>query len=140
MARSNPQVDLLRRENDLLRKQIERMHQDPPDAPFVACDNSCIVVKNTGQGTNGGCRCDERKLRRAVMYWRSVAQHRQVTIQDMRGRPDVESAARHVVDVIQRLVTDLPDDAILPAELAFAVATLAAAVPSPSEEKDKNRP
>lgn len=30
-------------------------------------DNSCIVAKPKGMATNGGCRCDERRLRLAVM-------------------------------------------------------------------------
>lgn len=93
MARVNPQVEHLERMNRMLRDQIDRMRADPADIPFVACDNSCIVACDnscivasaTGMSTNGGCRCDERKLRRAVQYWRGVAQHRQALIQELRS-------------------------------------------------------
>lgn len=84
MARSNPQIEDLKRENEILRRQIAAMHADPGDIPFVACDNSCVVARAQGMATNGGCRCDERKLRRAVQYWRAVAVHRQAIIQMMR--------------------------------------------------------
>lgn len=30
-------------------------------------DNSCCVASPKGMGTNGGCRCSERDLRRAVL-------------------------------------------------------------------------
>lgn len=85
MARVNPQVEALERTVSLLRQQIARMRQDPPDIPFAGCgDSSCITTQGIGgMHTNGGCRCDDRALRRAVMYWRDVAIRRQVTIQDM---------------------------------------------------------
>lgn len=36
-------------------------------AELVGCgDHSCVVTRSKGMGTNGGCRCDERRLRRAV--------------------------------------------------------------------------
>lgn len=81
MARSNPQVEALERENRSLRQRIEYLTQEPADIPFLACDNSCVVARPNGMATNGGCRCDEHKLRRAVQYWRHVATHRQVLIQ-----------------------------------------------------------
>jgi hypothetical protein len=35
---------------------------------LVGCgDNSCVIVSPKGMATNGGCRCDERALRRAVL-------------------------------------------------------------------------
>lgn len=88
MARENPTVVALRRENEILRAQIERMRQEPPDVPFVGCDNSCVVARPGGMATNGGCRCDEAKLRRAVQWWRRRAEFLQVTVQEMRhGQP-----------------------------------------------------
>lgn len=37
----------------------------PPE--LVGCgDHSCVVASPKGMGTNGGCRCDEQALRRAV--------------------------------------------------------------------------
>jgi hypothetical protein len=76
--------DVLEKHNQLLRDQIKRMRQPPSDIPFVACDHSCVITQPTGMSPNGGCRCDERKLRRAVLYWRTVAEHRQAIIQLMR--------------------------------------------------------
>lgn len=39
--------------------------REPPE--LVGCgDHSCVVAPPNGMGTNGGCRCDERDLRRAV--------------------------------------------------------------------------
>jgi hypothetical protein len=78
----------LERENKMLRAQIERMRADPGDVPFIGCgDHSCITVDGPGgMATNGGCRCDEITLRRAVMWWRRVAQFRQATIQELRKR------------------------------------------------------
>ncbi len=85
MSRTNPQVTALERENTILRRQIDRMREDPGDVPFDPCDNSCIVTsKRNGMMTNGGCRCDERKLRRAVSWWRRRAEFLQVTVQDMK--------------------------------------------------------
>lgn len=38
-----------------------------PMPPMEGCgDNSCAVAPPQGIGTNGGCRCGERKLRAAV--------------------------------------------------------------------------
>lgn len=83
MSRRNPQVDILETENRILRERIARLTEEPPDIPFTACDNSCVVTRPRGMATNGGCRCDESKLRRAVLYWRDVAQRRQAAIQMM---------------------------------------------------------
>ena len=39
--------------------------QEPPE--LVGCgDHSCVVAPPKGTGTNAGCRCGERELRRAV--------------------------------------------------------------------------
>ena len=84
MARVNPVTERLERENRMLRDQIERMRQEPPDVPFVGCDHSCVVAPVRGMGTNGGCRCDEVKLRRAVQWWKRRAEFLQITVQDMR--------------------------------------------------------
>lgn len=84
MARVNPVVELLQRENGFLRTQIQKMRENPGDIPFLACDHSCVCATATGMATNGGCRCDEQKLRCAVQYWRRLAEFRQITIQSMR--------------------------------------------------------
>ena len=88
MARRNPEGERLEREVAMLRRDIEVMRRDPADIPFTACDRSCVVAHAHGMATNGGCRCDERKLRCAVAYWRTVAQHRQAIIQMMRTTPE----------------------------------------------------
>ncbi len=82
--KSNPAIERLERENAFLRKQIDRMREDPGDIPFNACDNSYLCASPHGMATNGGCHCDERKLRAAVQWWRRVANYRLVTIQLMR--------------------------------------------------------
>ena len=76
MARPNPQVEMLQRHVETLKRALDRLHENPPDVPFLACDHSCVCAKAEGQAPNGGCRCDERKLRQAVQYWRMVAAHR----------------------------------------------------------------
>lgn len=35
-------------------------------AGLGGCDNSCEIRRPGGMGTNGGCRCSERELRRAL--------------------------------------------------------------------------
>ena len=87
MPRPNPQVESLQRENRILREQIARMQSNPGDIPFTACDHSCVCAKAEGMAPNGGCRCDERKLRQAVQYWRALALFRQETIRAMRDAP-----------------------------------------------------
>lgn len=45
---------------------------DHPIPELVGCgDHSCVVAPARGMGTNGGCMCDERKLRMAVQILRS---------------------------------------------------------------------
>lgn len=37
------------------------------ELPLEGCgDGSCVIAPPKGQHTNAGCRCDERRLRRAV--------------------------------------------------------------------------
>ena len=41
------------------------------DGTPIGCgDSGCIIARRGGQCTNGGCRCDERALRKAVMWYR----------------------------------------------------------------------
>jgi hypothetical protein len=35
-------------------------------ADLGGCDNSCIIRRPKGMGTNGGCRCSESEIRRAL--------------------------------------------------------------------------
>lgn len=91
MAKQNPRVEFLEKENNFLRDVIDKLREPPPDIPFAACDASCICVKATGQHTNGGCRCDERKLRQAVTWWRRRAEFLQTTIIEMRDGDSVKA-------------------------------------------------
>jgi hypothetical protein len=83
--RKNPQVEQLERENAILRARLAELRADPGDIPFAACDHSCVCARPTGMAPNGGCRCDERTLRRAVSWWRRRCQFLEHTIREMRG-------------------------------------------------------
>lgn len=76
MARSVSRADYehVVRLNEVLRATIERMRSIPDDSMLEGCgDNSCLVRSPKGMATNGGCRCDERRLRRAMQYWKARA-------------------------------------------------------------------
>jgi len=83
MGKRSPDADRLEMHVRLLQEQIARLTEEPPDIPFLACDSSCVVARPRGMHTNGGCRCTEQTLRRAVHYWRDVAERRQAQIQRM---------------------------------------------------------
>lgn len=71
MARANPQVERLEREVALLRGELKRRKDDPGALPVVGCgDGSCCIVAPSGMHTNGGCRCEDRKLRLALQYYK----------------------------------------------------------------------
>lgn len=85
MSRRSEEAIRLEFENSMLRKQVERFYQDPGDLPVVGCgDTSCVVAHASGMATNGGCRCDERTLRRALAYYKRLAQFRAETIRQMK--------------------------------------------------------
>lgn len=74
MAKSNPRIEWLEKENGFLRDQIKRLTADPHDMAVTGCgDSGCIVQDPKGMHTNGGCRCEPHKLRMAVIYWRERA-------------------------------------------------------------------
>ena len=84
MARRNPELDALTRENDALRRQLAELRRDPGDMPVKGCgDNSCVVAQPKGMATNGGCRCELREVRGALHYWRRLARFRETTIREM---------------------------------------------------------
>ena len=85
MTRPNPRIEQLERENAFLRRHIDDLRREPADIPFGAGDNSCICARATGMHTNGGCRCDEKRLRTAVGWWRRRAEFLQITIIEMRN-------------------------------------------------------
>jgi hypothetical protein len=85
MARINPTVDRLERENAMLRASLARLRATPPDCPILGCcDHGCECVEHTGMGTNGGCQCDERSLRRALRWWRGYVAFQRATIEEQR--------------------------------------------------------
>lgn len=51
----------------------ESVRAAPPIELEGCGDGSCIVARPKGMHTNGGCRCDERRLRMAVHAWRREA-------------------------------------------------------------------
>ncbi len=86
MSRRSPEAERLERENAMLRKQIERLYQDPGDLPVAGCgDSSCVVAQASGMSTNGGCCCDERMLRRALAFYKRLSQFRAETIRVMKS-------------------------------------------------------
>lgn len=55
--------------------------RDRPIPELVGCgDHSCVVARPNGMGTNGGCRCDEHALRRAVITLRAREQVRNAKV------------------------------------------------------------
>lgn len=88
MPRTNPrveQLEQLERENAMLRKALEERRRDPGDLPVKGCgDNSCQVAQPRGMATNGGCRCEERELRRALQWYKRRAAFLEETIRTMR--------------------------------------------------------
>ena len=88
--------DIAIRERDSYKRQLELRRQEPGDLPVTGCgDSSCIVfsaASRGGQHTNGGCRCESFTLRRALAYWKRVAEFREELIRELRERPwpDVE--------------------------------------------------
>lgn len=87
-ARVNPDVERLEAEVARLRRELDARRADPGDSPLTGCgDHGCLVVTPRGMGTNGGCQCEARELRRAVQWWRRVAAFREETVRELRARP-----------------------------------------------------
>jgi hypothetical protein len=84
VARTNPQVERLERENAILRRILDEKRKDPGDLPCRGCgDHSCVVKSATGMGTNGGCHCSERELRRALQWYKRRASFLEETITEL---------------------------------------------------------
>jgi hypothetical protein len=63
------------------KKPLTIEPHDPGECPFIACGHSCVCNKAVGQATNGGgCRCDEKTLRRAARWWRAKAEYLQQNV------------------------------------------------------------
>ena len=103
MKKRDVEVERLKYENERLHALDLRMRDLPEDYPFNACDNSCVVARPKGMSTNGGCRCDENKLRNVVMHLRARLDFLTATIQELRDgcRPEESYrplAERFIVD------------------------------------------
>jgi hypothetical protein len=84
MPRINPRVEQLERENSILRRILDENKKDPGDLPCRGCgDHSCVVRSPSGMGTNGGCGCSDRELRRALMWYKRRASFLEETIKQM---------------------------------------------------------
>lgn len=62
---------------DVVRRKVAALQQGLGvlERPQVeGCgDSGCICRAPSGMATNGGCRCDDRTVRRALMMWRRYA-------------------------------------------------------------------
>lgn len=68
-----------------LDMESETKKRAPDHGPDFGCgDHSCYVSKPTGMGTNGGCRCEPRELRRGVIWWRLAAEGNQNAVERLR--------------------------------------------------------
>jgi len=84
MAKMHPKVEILELEVSVLRKTLDEIRRPPGDLPCIGCgDSSCVVRTPTGQHTNGGCRCSERELRRAVQWYKRRAQFLEETVKQL---------------------------------------------------------
>lgn len=85
MAKRNEELEHYKRMYDVLKNQLEKIRESPGDLPVNGCgDSGCIVARPEGQHTNGGCRCNEHKLRMALTYWHRKADFLQETIKLMK--------------------------------------------------------
>jgi hypothetical protein len=82
---SKRDLEILELQNKSLRDKISSLRIDPGEFPFHGCgDNSCVLIQPQGMGTNGGCRCDERALRRGVLWLRRKIEFQALSIQDLK--------------------------------------------------------
>ena len=103
MKKRDIEVERLKFENERLHAQIKRMRTEPEDYPFRACDNSCVVTRPRGMSTNGGCRCDENKLRNVVMHLKERIYFLTATIQELR---DHDKPEEHYKPLAERFIVD----------------------------------
>lgn len=50
-------------------------------------DNSCLIEKPRGMATNGGCRCEPRALRLAVMAYRAECDRLNALLSESKEAP-----------------------------------------------------
>jgi len=81
------------RRDDIERRLAELDHasvvEHVDDGPPIGCgDSGCIIARRSGQCTNGGCRCDERALRKAVLWYRFEFERRAQCDAERKRRED----------------------------------------------------
>jgi hypothetical protein len=60
--------------------------RQPVELQGVGCgDNSCLVERPRGMATNGGCHCEPRALRLAVMAYRTECDRLTALLADAQG-------------------------------------------------------
>lgn len=100
MPRVNPEIERLQRENEMLRRAMDRLREPPEPYPVEGCgDTSCMVAPPRGMSTNGGCRCDERTLRWALQWHKGYVAYQRACVEDMtldvkRARLELEEFKR----------------------------------------------
>ena len=61
--------------------------REPVDLAGVGCgDNSCLVERPRGMATNGGCHCEPRALRHAVMAYRAECDRLTAELADLKSQ------------------------------------------------------
>ena len=84
-TRTNPEVARLEAALAAYRKADECRAKGPGDLTVEGCgDHSCAVRAPQGMGSNGGCRCDERTLRRAVQWYRRKVHQMDAALRELR--------------------------------------------------------
>ena len=84
MPKTHPRIEILEFEVSVLRKTLDEIRRDPGDLPCLGCgDSSCVIRKPAGQHTNGGCRCSERELRRALQWYKRRSQFLEETVKQL---------------------------------------------------------
>ena len=107
MPRTNPEVEMLRKQVEVLRRELDRIRTDPGEFPALGCgDNSCEVARPQGVGTNGGCRCSNHVVRHALRYWRRKSQF---LTEELRGTREETAQMHHMIDVQEQAIQQVAD-------------------------------
>ncbi len=103
MARTTKSVEEVARLEStivMLRGDLDARRKSPGDFPVTGCgDGGCEVAQPTGQHTNGGCRCNESTLRRALRWYKRHGDFLVATIEDMR-EADLATKSKHQAEIM----------------------------------------